>query len=672
MKNFPHLFSPIQVGKKEIRNRLAIPAMHLDYCQDGFISDQMVEFYRARAAGGVGLIAVGGCFFDPFGGNPLMIGLNDDKYIPGLKKLTSATQREGAAIVAQLYHSGRYNFAMATGGLQPIAPSPIPAPIFGMETPREMTKDDIEEVKKAFAQGSVRAREAGFDGVEISASTGYLLCQFLSPVTNQRSDEYGGGFENRTRFPREVVETVRKAVGPDFIIQMRVAGCDFVPGCLHNPDVAKVCQIYEKAGADSLNITGGWHESRVPQITMNVPRGAYVYLARGIKEAVKIPVIATNRIVEPEMAEDILKKGAADMVNMGRAMIADPELPNKARAGQTRKIRPCIGCNQGCFDSVFNATPVICLSNPRGGRETDFPQTPPKAARAKKCLVVGAGPAGMEAACNLGERGHQVYLWESGSSLGGSLVLCAAPPGRQEFSRFLPYYEERLKDAGVKVEFNREASLSAINSLAPQTVVIATGGNPIVPRFPGIDKKHVYLAHQVLKQEVWPNGQVVIIGGGATGCETAHWLADADTISGELLKFLFVNRAESNETLFELSTRARRPITIIEMLPKMGQDIGRSTRWTILDELRRSGVKLATETKVLEITDTEVVAENNGQAVRFPADSVIIAVGLRPNDALYKELEAAGKFELYRAGDVNRPRKVMNAIAEGYEVGIKI
>ncbi len=672
MDKFPHLFSPVRVGKKEIRNRISIPAMHLDYCQDGFVTDRMVEFYRARAAGGAGLIIIGGCFFDQLGGNPLMIGLDDDKYIPGLKNLTSAVRQEGAAIAAQLYHSGRYNFAMATGGLQPIAPSPIPAPIFGMETPREMTKNDIEEVKKAFAQGAIRARESGFDGVEISASTGYLINQFLSPVTNQRSDEYGGSFENRTRFPREVVEAVRKAVGPDFIILMRVAGCDFVPGCLHNPEIAKVCQIYEKAGADALNVTGGWHESRVPQITMSVPRGAYVYLARGIKEAVKIPVIATNRIVEPEMAEEILKRGAADLINMGRATIADPELPNKARAGLTRKIRPCIGCNQGCFDSVFNGAPIICLSNPRGGREIDFPKTAPKASRPKKCLVVGGGPAGMESACTLGERGHQVFLWESGSKLGGSLALCAAPPGREEFGRFLPYYEERLKDAGVKVELNREASLSAVKSLSPEVVIIASGGNPIVPRFPGVDKKHVYLAHQILREEIWPKGRVVIIGGGATGCETAHWLADADTISAEILKFLFVNQAESQETLFELSTRVRRPITVIEMLPKMGQDIGRSTRWTILDELRRSGVKLATETKVLEITDNEVVAENSGQKVIFPADSVIIAVGIRPNDALYKELEAAGKFELFKAGDANRPRKVMDAISEGYEVGIKI
>jgi 2,4-dienoyl-CoA reductase (NADPH2) len=672
MNNFPQLFSPIRIGKKEIRNRFSMPAMHLGYCQDGFVTDRLVEFYRARAAGGVGLIIVGGCFFDKLGGNPLMIGLDDDKYIPGLKKMTSAVHQEGAAITAQLYHSGRYNFEMATGGLQPIAPSPIPARIFGGETPREMTKDDIQEVKKAFAQGAVRAREAGFDGVEISASTGYLICQFLSPVTNQRSDEYGGSFENRTRFPREVVEAVRKAVGPDFIILMRVAGCDFVPGSLHNPEVAKVCRIYEKAGADALNVTGGWHESRVPQITMNVPRGAYVYLARGIKEAVNIPVIATNRIVEPEMGEEILKRGAADLINMGRALIADPELPNKARAGITRKIRPCIGCNQGCFDSVFNASPIFCLSNPRGGREVDFPKIPPKADRAKKCLVVGAGPAGMEASCTLGERGHQVYLWESGNKLGGALALCAAPPGRKEFGRFLPYYEERLRDAGVKVEFNREVNLSTVKSLSPEVVVLATGGNPIVPRIPGIDKKHVYLAHQILKEEIWPKGRVVIIGGGATGCETAHWLADADTISGEILKFLLVNQAEPNETLFELSTRARRPITVIEMLPKIGQDIGRSTRWTILDDLRRAGIKLATETKVLEITDSEVVAENNGQKIKFPADSVIIAVGLRPNDALYQELEAAGKFELFKAGDANRPRKVMDAISEGYEVGLKI
>ena len=669
---FPDLFSPIQIGSMSVRNRISMPAMHLNYTQDGMVNDRLIEFYCTRARGGAGLIITGPSRVDDAGGSFDMMGLDDDRYIPGLKRLTDALRSEGTSSSIQMYHAGRYIHPFMTGGKEPIAPSPIPSRLFGSETPREMTREDIENVKRSFAGAAARAQAAGFDSVQISASTGYLLCQFLSPVTNQRQDEYGGSFENRVRFPQEVIEAVRQAVGPDFPVLVRVAGSDFVPDSLTNSEVQKVCEVYERAGASALDVTGGWHETRIPQITMNVPRGAFVYLARGIRDRVGIPVIATNRINNPELAEKLLRIGAADMINMARALIADPDLPRKARAGQTDKIRPCIACNQGCFDAVFENISVACLANPRAGRELEFPPIPPKTEQQKKVLVIGGGPGGMEVAATAAERGHSVTLWESRDRLGGQLDLCATPPGRQEFNRLVPYFLSRLSDARVQIELNRQANVPDIRSFSPDVIIVATGGIPIIPPFPGLEKHHVCYAHQVLRGEMWPRGRVVVIGGGATGCETAHWLAEADTIDAETLKFLFVHRAESPEVLLQLAAQSRRPITILEMLPHLGQDISRSTRWTIIESLRRLRIRMKTDTKVKEITDTGVLAERNGREEDFPADSVIIAIGARSNDTIFKELEAQGGYELYRIGDAASPRKVMNAISEGYETAIKI
>ncbi|UCD84546.1 MAG: FAD-dependent oxidoreductase [Deltaproteobacteria bacterium] len=672
MGNFPHLFSPIKIGGLAIPNRISLPPMHLNYSENGFVTDRYIEFYRVRARGGAGLIIIGGCAIDTVGGNPLMIKLDDDKYIPELKRLTAAIRSEGARSAAQLYHSGRYNFSAVIGGLQPIAPSPVSSKMFGGETPREMTREDIENVKQAFVRAALRAREAGFDAVEIHGSAGYLLCQFLSPVTNLRKDEYGGRLENRVRFPREVVEVIRQGLGPDYPVIIRITGADLVPGGLTNQDMQKVCKVYEQAGANAIDITGGWHESRVPQITMNVPRGAFVYLARGIKEKLNIPVIASNRINNPELAESLILRGEVDMVNMGRPLIADPDLPRKAKSGQARKIRPCVACNQGCLDMVFEVAPVTCLVNHRAGKELEFPESLPKAGSSRKILVIGGGAAGMEAAAIAAERGHEVVIWEKRNRLGGQLELCAAPPGRQEFNHLLPYYQDRLKKAKVKIELNREGTISEVKSLSPEVVIVATGSSPVTPPFSGAEKKNVYLAHQILRGEVWPPGRVVIIGGGATGCETAHFLASADTINAEVLRFLFVHQAESNEELYQLATRAQRPITVLEMLPRMGQDLGRSMRWTVLDDLRRAGVELKTGTRVKEITDSGVIAEKDGTEEVFTADSVIIAAGVRPNGQIYQELEASGGFELYRIGDARSPRKLIDAITEGFETGMKI
>jgi len=400
--DFPYLFSSISVRNMELRNRIVMTAMHLGYTPEGEVTDQLVGFYEARAKGGVGLIIVGGCPIDEYGGMAGMIGLNHDRFIPGLKRLTSAVQAHGAKIAAQLYQAGRYTHSAMIGGRKPFSASAVRSRLTG-ETPRALEIHEIPAVQDKFAEAALRAKKAGFDAVEILGSAGYLICQFLSPLTNKRDDEYGGPLENRMRFGLEVVQKVRSAVGPDYPILMRIAGNDFMEGSHTNREARIFASELEKVGVDLFNVTGGWHETRVPQLTMFVPRRAYVYLAQGIKSAVSVPVLASNRINDPAIGEEIIRNGEADLVTMARALLADPELPNKAKEGKAHLIYHCVACNQGCFDNIFQLRPASCLVNPRAGKEGELALEP--APKVKKVLVIGGGPAGMKAACIAAERG---------------------------------------------------------------------------------------------------------------------------------------------------------------------------------------------------------------------------------------------------------------------------
>ena len=364
-----HLFSPVKVGSLTLKNRIVMPAMHLGYCNDrSEVTDRLVAFYEERARGGAALLFIGGCTIDPYASSMKeMIGLSEDRFIPGLAKLTAAAHRHGALIAAQLFHGGRYVRA-GMSGRQPIAPSPIASGIT-REVPRQMTLGDIQDTIANFAEAAARAKRAGFDAVEVLAGTGYLISEFFSPLTNQRTDEYGGSPDKRMRFGIEVAWAIREAVGPGYPVVFRIAGNDFMAGGNTNKEAAQFAYLLEQHGVDAFSVTGGWHETMVPQITMDVPRGAFVHLASGVKEAVSKPVIACNRINDPALAERILRDGRADLVGLARALLADPEFPVKAMAGRTKEIVPCIGCNQGCLDRIFNFEPVECLVNPRAGRE---------------------------------------------------------------------------------------------------------------------------------------------------------------------------------------------------------------------------------------------------------------------------------------------------------------
>lgn len=659
------LFTPVKIGKVELRNRIVMTAMQLNYSKDGFCVQRLVDFYQERAEGGVGLIIVGGCVIDEYAGGRMMIGLDDDKFIPGLHELATAVQKCGAKIACQLYHGGSYVHSILINRRQAVSASPVRSG-FTKEVPRELSISEVEKTIKNYGKAARRAKDAGFDGVEVLAATGYLISQFLSSVTNKRRDRYGGDFGERMRFGLEIAGEVKKNVGPDFPVIFRVAGNEFVPGGNTNKEARIFSQELQKVGVDAINVTGGWHETRVPQITMSVPCGAFVYLAQGIKEAVSIPVIACNRINNPILAEQILRDGRADLVGMARPLIADPELPNKARVGRFDDIRSCIACNQGCFDRVFPLKPVTCLQNPRAGREGEFPIKPTE--ESKRVMVVGGGPAGMETAYISALRGHQVSLYEKGDRLGGQLYLCSIPPGREEFINVIRNLVSQLGKLGVNIELNKEVSPEFVEEVNPDIVVVATGASPIVPEIPGIDGQNVVGAWDLLYGKADVGDRVVIVGGGAVGCETALFLAKKGTIDGDTLQFLVSSRAEDWETLDSLTNKGRKKVTIVEMLPMLGQDIGLSTRWTIMQELRRLGVEMFKNAPVKGILLDGVVFERDNKEEKVDADSVVIAVGSRSEDDLYEKLKDKGR-DVCLIGDAKEPRKVLEAIHEGFEVG---
>lgn len=666
--SFSNLFSPIAINTLSLRNRIVMTAMHLGYTPTGEVTDRLVAFYAERAKGGVGLIIVGGCTIDEYGGMASMIGLSDDRFVPGLESLTAAVKSHGVKIAAQLYQAGRYTHSMMINGRQPFSSSAVRSKLTG-ETPRALELEEIPAVQDTFAEAALRARKAGFDAVEVLGSAGYLISQFLSPLTNLREDRYGGSFENRMRFGIEVVQKVRKAVGPDYPIIARLAGNDFMAGGNTNREARGFASELEKVGVDLFNVTGGWHETRIPQLTMFVPRKAFLYLAQGVKSAVSVPVLASNRINDPSVAEKIIQRGEADMVTMARALLADPELPNKAKEGRADRIFHCIACNQGCFDNIFRLRAVTCLVNPRAGMETEIVADPPS--RIKKVLVVGGGPAGMKAACTAAERGHKVTLVERSDRLGGQLLLNQNIPGRDEVVLAATDLINNLKALRVEVVLGTEAEETFVKEMCPDAVVLATGAAPLVPEIPGIENEKVVLAWDVLSEKASVGKRVLIVGGNAVGLETALFLANQGTISPEILHFLAANRAETWETLEGLINRGSKEVTVVEMTKRVGQDIGSSTRWTVMAELSRLGVKIITGARAVGISAEGVKIEKEQGGDLLPADSVVIAAGAGSVEELSAKI---GKLvsEVYTIGDAKEPRNALEAIREGFLTGLKL
>ena len=660
------LLTPIQVGPMWLKNRIVMPAMHHLYTPEGIITERFKQYYYARAKGGASLIIIGGVKFEQYGAAGMMPDMTNVRFVPDFSVFTEEMHRLGAKVAIQLYHAGRY----ASGSKKILAPSPVYS-TFSRAMPIEMTKDDIEEAIQAWVDGSLKAQAAGFDAVEVLASAGYLISQFLSPLTNHRTDEYGGSFENRTRFAKRIIQAIRAAVKPSFAIIVRVAGNDFVPGSNNNETAVAFAKLCQEWGADLINVTGGWHETNIPQLPGEVPHGGFSYLANAIKEAVSIPVMASNRFNLPEFAEEALAMGVADLIGFGRPLIADPELPNKVAAGDLDQICHCVGCNQGCLARTFFGQSIECTVNPLAGYEYELSLEPAKTP--KRVLVVGGGPVGCEAAIVLKQRGHDVTLAEKQAQLGGQLDVVSAPPGKEDFLLLKQFHRQQLHDLGVTILLNQEMTKQDILDGHYDEVILATGSRPIVFSLPKDDSPvEIVTAEDVLLQRVIPGKRVAIIGGGAVGCEVAEFLLEKSTISKETLYFLSVHEAETPEKIKQLLNTSRREITIVEMKKKIGEGFDLGCGWPVLKQLKRLQAQSLVLTKAKEIKQGHLLVENEQKEMTsIPVDTIVLAVGYRAQNQLADSLKDV-TIPVHLIGDASKPDKVLVGIAQAARLALKI
>ena len=621
---YPLLFRPLALGAITLPNRILMGSMHtgLEARKDGM--ERLAAFYAERARGGAALIVTGG--FSPNDAGelgPHRAQVSNAGDAQRHRVIPQAVHAAGGRILLQLLHAGRYGFHANI-----VAPSPIKSGI-NPNAPRELTPAEIEQTIADFENAARRAQEAGYDGVELMGSEGYLITQFLAPRTNQRRDAWGGALENRMRFAVEIVRRVRAACGPGFIIDYRISALELVEGGLDATEIAAVARAVEAAGATLLNTGIGWHEARIPTIAQAVPRGAFAAAARNIKQAVKIPVVASNRINAPEIAEAILERGDADMVSLARAFLADEAFAAKAKAGDRAGINICIACNQACLDHYFIGQPASCVVNPRAGRETKliFRKTKAK----KRIAIVGGGPAGLSCAANAAERGHEVTLFERAGELGGQFNLAKRIPGKQEFAESVAYYAERLKRAGVNVVLGKSPTPQDLEAF--DDVVIATGIDPRKPEIPGIDHPNVATYVEVLTGKVKPGREVAIIGMGGIGFDVALFLLEGDSRApldpGAFAKHWGISPEGS---LLKVSfSEPKKNITMLKRSDTpFGHTLGRTTGWVHRAELARNGVKMLKGVQYRRIDDSGVHVAMEGKELHVPADTVIICAGQMP------------------------------------------
>lgn len=617
-------------------------SMHVGLDGHGKCPDDLIEFYVRRAKENIGLIVTGGAAVCQEGGfGKQFMSIYDDSDIHVWRKVTENVHLAGGRIALQLFHAGRYAYKSMTG-FDPVAPSPRKSPI-NPDTPVELTPKRIEETIRYFAKSAIRAKKAGFDAVEIMGSEGYLINQFISPVTNIRTDDWGGSFKKRSKFAIKVAEAVRLAVGPDYPVIFRMSGIDLIENSTTEEETAMLAKLLEQAGVDALNIGIGWHESRVPTISMKVPRLKFIPVAAKVKQAVSIPVIGSNRINNPEDANNVIAEKQVDLVSLARPFLADPAFVTKALENKPEEINTCIACNQACLDHIFDGKSASCLVNPEAGRERTLILV--KSSQKKKVVIIGAGPAGLEAARTAAKRGHDVTLVDDKTAIGGQLQYAKSVPGKSEFNETLRYYDIQLKKFSVRTLLNYRVTFDDPLLATADEIIVAAGITPRIPDIIGIDRSNVYSYRDVFEGFLPEKKSIVIIGGGGIACDLALYLKD----------------------------KGNYQITMLQRGTVFARGIGKTTRWATLLELKKKGISMIGGVLYKEISDDGITYIKDDETHFLQADTIITASGQLPNDSLYVKLKQIYKHvHLIGGAKLANGLDAKRAILEGTLLGRKI
>jgi 2,4-dienoyl-CoA reductase-like NADH-dependent reductase (Old Yellow Enzyme family)/thioredoxin reductase len=633
-----HILSPITIKSMTLANRVVMPPMGTNLGNaDGTVSPENLAYLKRRAKGEPGLIITEITGVHPMGiVSPNQLGAYADRFIPGLKKLVHAAHEAGTKIAMQIHHAGRESHFLGSQG-KALGPSAIPSIVF-RTTPREMTLEDIKETVAAFGSAAARAKEAGFDAVEIHGAHGYLLTQFLSTLSNRRTDEYGGAtLKERARFVLEVIKEVRHRVGPDFPISVRLSMEEAIRGGYTAENMQAVLPDMVGAGADLIHASFGTHGSPagITSPPAEYEPGFNAWLAKKVKEVVPVPVIAVGRFTEPAQADEVIARGDADLAAFGRQFLADPDFLLKARDGRSKDIRKCIACNQGCIErEILGEGNIRCSINPETGQETIYPQGP--APNPKEVWVVGSGPAGLTAAYEAARLGHRVTLFEQEKDLGGQIRFARIPPHKKIYGEWIDWQIDQVRKSKVTIKNGTVVTESLLREKSPAFVILATGGEKIIPPIPGSDKPHVSDAWQILSGQVKPGKQVLVVGGGLIGMETADFLSEQGS-----------------------------QVTLVEMLKRSPVLKITSHGYMLHTRLQEKNCRLLFNTALKTIGESSVEIESEGNpSTLSPVDQVVLAVGLKPGDGLKAVLEAL-KIPHVVVGDARRPRRIIEAVEEG-------
>ncbi len=662
---YPHLLAPLDLGFTTLRNRTLMGSMHtgLEEEKNGF--ERMAAFYAERARGGVGLIVTGG-FSPNLAGRVYHFGsqLSFPWQVAKHRIVTDAVHAAGGKIALQILHTGRYGYHPLN-----VAPSSLRAPINRFK-PRALTGWGIRKTIGDYARCARLAQKAGYDGVEIMGSEGYLINQFIAPQTNHRTDEWGGSFENRIRFAVEIVRATREKVGPKFIIVFRLSMLDLVEGGSTWDEVVQLAKAIEAAGATIINTGIGWHEARIPTIATMVPHAAFAWVTQRLKGEVKIPLVTTNRINTPEIAEDVLASRCADMVSMARPFLADPEFVNKAAAHRGDEINTCIACNQACLDHIFNGKLTSCLVNPRACHETELVIA--KAAARKKIAVVGAGPAGLACATTAAERGHDVTLFDAADRIGGQFNLAKHIPGKEDFNETLRYFRRRIETSGVMLKLDQRVDADALRTGGFDHVVLATGIVPRKPPIPGIDSAKVATYIEIIEGQKLAGKSVAVIGAGGIGFDVGEFLTHVHDNVAEVDRFndeWGIDRTYANRGGLKTPHSEDSPRQVYLMQrksSKVGDGLAKTTGWIRRTLLKKRGVEMIAGVSYERIDDAGLHITVNGEAKTLPVDTIVVCAGQESQRELQAPLEAAGiSVSLIGGADVASELDAKRAIDQG-------